>query len=75
VSGMRLLLPFDVDEPEFVRGFEAGRVWSMLHASHEREFVVHASNAEMMLRIAEAMEGSVQSVDLDETWMEVEFDV
>lgn len=72
---MRLLLPFDVDEPEFVRGFEAGRVWSLLHESHEREFTVHASNAEMMLRIAEAMEGSVQSTELDETWMEVEFDV
>lgn len=75
MSGMKLLLPFDVDEPQFVRGFEAGRVWSMLQHSHEREFVVHASNAEMMLRIAEAMEGSVQSTDLDDIWIEVEFDV
>lgn len=72
---MKLLLPFDVDDPEFVRGFEVGRVWSLLNQTHEREFTVHASNAEMMLRIAEAMEGSVQSVDLDDTWIEVEFDV
>jgi hypothetical protein len=71
------LLPFDTDEPEFVRGFEAGHVWTKLRGSDERQFSVHADNAEMMLRIAEALDLCVSSEDLDGsdgTWLEVTFE-
>lgn len=74
-----LLLPFDVDSPEFSRGFEAGRVWATLQMAlcfdefDVEPIAVHASNAEMMLRIAEACGLHVTSVGLDDTWIEVTF--
>lgn len=74
MSGYKPLLPFDVDEPEFVRGFEAGHVWTKLRETDERHFTVHASNAEMMLRIGEANEMQVRSEELGDDWIEVEFD-
>jgi hypothetical protein len=58
-----LVLPFDCDSPEFVRGFEVGTVWTGL-AKGIRHFIVHGTNAEMMLRIAEARHLSVRSESL-----------
>jgi hypothetical protein len=55
-----LILPFDCDSPEFVLGFEVGTVWTGL-AKGARHFIVHGTNAEMMLRIAEARGLSVRS--------------
>lgn len=56
------LLEFDTDDPSFARGFEAGRLWSILrHFQAAGELVAldaqpfHASNAEMMLRMLEAL--------------------
>jgi len=71
---MTVVLPFDVDEAEFVRGVEVGLVWAGLGHDDERQsFTVHASNVEMMLRIAEASGRAVRSIDVDETWVVVEF--
>lgn len=70
-----LVLPFDTDDPEFVRGVEIGRLWENLKSTPEAfDSVVHLSNAEMVLRIAEAEDRTVQSEELDETWMRVKFD-
>jgi hypothetical protein len=70
-----LVLPFDTDDSEFARGFEAGRAWHALSESAGPipSMVVHGTNAEMLMRMAEAQGRSVRSRDLDETWIEVEF--
>jgi hypothetical protein len=48
-----LVLPFDTDCADFARGFEACALWADLRASDEEvDAVVHASNAEMVLRMA-----------------------
>lgn len=73
VSGGKLLLPFDTDSVEFTRGFEAGYVWTKLRETDEREFTVHWSNAEMMLRIADALGLEVEAQELDEAWTDVTF--
>jgi hypothetical protein len=48
------LLAFDTGEPEFARGFEVGLLWGRM--IHESEIVqtIHAENAEMVIRMAEA---------------------
>lgn len=71
------LLPFDTDDPMFTRGFEMGRLWGLL-----REFpddaaegvLVHATNAEMVIRIGEALDRTVEGdPNDDETWLLVTF--
>ena len=72
-----MLLAFDregeADEP-FAMGFECGRMWEIAKAN-EDEFseMVHAENAEMMLRIGEALNRPVRSEDLNDEWIEVTF--
>lgn len=84
--GHGLLLPFDVDESEFVRGFECGRVWANLKIIKSNDiespapdgtvtFTVHWSNAEMMLRIGEALGMTCRAEPLDETFCDAVFDV
>lgn len=69
-----LLLPFDRDEPEFALGFEVGRLWSVLSQTDENyEAEVHAANAEMMFRLAEATERTVDSEELGNGWLTVRF--
>lgn len=83
-----LLLSFDSDDPEFTRGFEAGRVWQELvictRAYHdgvpraeepcEHNATVHFTNAEMMIRIAENTEHQLIARDTDDVvWLEARF--
>ncbi len=70
-----LALAFDTDEPEFVRGFELGRLWEQLQADPERDVnqLVHISNAEMVLRLAESCGRDVSGEERDGTWMMVRF--
>jgi hypothetical protein len=67
-----LLLPFDADDPEFVRGFEAGRLWEMMKMVSEDgggfEQTIHATNAEMAMRMAEYL-GVPFVADLDDAWI------
>ncbi len=69
-----LLLPFDTDNAEFCRGFEAGRLWEILkaEAGEVTEFV-HVKNAEMVLRLAEATGRTAQSEEHGQGWLEVTF--
>lgn len=54
-TGISLLLAFDSDHPEFVRGFEAGRLWALCQErSDEFTETIHWKNAEMLTRIHEA---------------------
>lgn len=74
-SGHACLLAFDTDDPQFARGFEAGRIWAVLQA-HPAEAVheyVHASNVEMVMRLAEATGRRVEATELDGDWLEATF--
>lgn len=66
------LLLFDTDNPEFARGFEVGRIYEML-VNDNAEVMnqpFHASNVEMVLRIAEARGLTVTAEFTDDpTWM------
>lgn len=71
-----LLLAFDTDDPEFVRGFECGRIWSELRSCEDTAlgpYTMHASNAEMAIRIAEASGRIASSEELDATRIDVVF--
>lgn len=68
-----LVLPFDTDDPEFIRGFEVGMVWAALQAGSATSFTVHHSNAEMMLRIGETNSMKVQAEPVDDGYMDVTF--
>lgn len=73
--GHSLVLAFDTDDPEFCRGVEVGRLWEQLNADpHEPvEQTLHASNAEMVLRMAEATDRPVTSTEVGDDWIEVAF--
>jgi hypothetical protein len=72
VSGYSLLLAFDTDDPEFARGFEAGRLWERIKLDHTtwRE-TIHAANAEMVMRMCESQERGFAAVEVDEDYLEV----
>jgi len=73
VTEFGLLLPFDVDDPEFSRGVEVGVIWASLQHTDERTFTAHATNAEMLLRSGEALDLPARSVELDDGWLLVTF--
>lgn len=51
----KLVLAFDSEEPEFSRGFECGVIWGrMLSDAGAFAHTIHAVNAEMAIRMAEA---------------------
>jgi type IV secretory pathway ATPase VirB11/archaellum biosynthesis ATPase len=64
-----LVLPFDTDDPEFARGFEAGRVWELMSDGMPFEAVVHGANAEMYMRMAESLNLEITAEHMDDTWM------
>lgn len=75
MDGFTCALQFDTSASEFVRGVEIGRLWEALKLeSGPVEEYVHASNAEMILRLSEATGRAVSSEDLDETWLRVTFE-
>jgi hypothetical protein len=69
------LLAFDTDSADFARGFEAGRLWAVLRQNATADVVeyAHTTNAEMVLRLAEATGRSVSSEELGDGWLEVTF--
>lgn len=67
-------LPFDTDDSEFVRGVEVGRLWEQLRSDEPVVQEVHASNAEMLLRMAEATGRSLHADELDDRWLLAHFD-
>jgi hypothetical protein len=75
MDGYACALAFDTNAPEFVRGVEIGRLWEIVkQTDDEVEEFVHASNAEMVLRIAEATGRTVRSEELNEPWLLVTFE-
>jgi len=73
-------LEFDTDEVEFTRGVELGIVWIVLkgyvHAPMQvapPTFQVHASNSEMMLRVAESYDLEFSAEIIDDDWTSITF--
>lgn len=68
----RLALLFDTDDESFVRGFEAGRIWTFMEENPDKltGLIFHAVNAEMVMRMLEekGLDLKVHFTD-DETWM------
>lgn len=65
-----LVLAFDTDDPEFTRGFEAGLLWERLERDGHADQLIHAENAEMVMRIAEAKGLRFSAEDLGDGWMQ-----
>ena len=70
---MDLVLPFDTDDPEFIRGFEAGRLWAQLCTGEPVEATLHATNIEMAMRMAEAAGRPFVGSDVADEWVQVTF--
>lgn len=74
-----LLMPFDTDDPEFTRGFEAGQLWARLETERLRPeglftVLIHANNGEMAQRCATAHGFTLRMFPLDATWTEAQFE-
>jgi hypothetical protein len=74
MDNFSLALPLDSDAPEFIRGVELGRLWEILKQTDEPvEEMIHTTNAEMALRVAEATGRDVRSEEMDDRWLWVKF--
>lgn len=75
MMGGMLLLSFDRKGRKFADGFECGRIWALLreYPASEVTETVHARNAEMFIRMAEATERPFSSVAADDDFVEVTF--
>jgi hypothetical protein len=69
------ILDYDSDDDEFVRGFEAGRIYDRARHGNESSFdeIVHTGNLAMMGRIADATNRSLRSKFIDRYWTHVFF--
>jgi hypothetical protein len=73
-DGYSLVVPFDRTTEDFARGVEVGMLWQRLQSDPLPVVaVLHASNAEMALRLGEARGASVQSEELDDDWLTVTY--
>lgn len=69
-----LVVPFDRDSADFARGVEVGVLYQrLLTEPRPVSATVHGSNAEMVLRLADAVGASASAVDLGQDWMSVTF--
>lgn len=67
-----LKLPFDTDSPDFVRGFEAGRIYERMKDDPDEldGQMFHATNAEMVIRMIETTGASLKAEFTgDDVWM------
>lgn len=68
----QLALSFDTDSEDFVRGFEAGRIWTLMEENPDKltGLIFHSVNAEMIMRMLEK-KGLKLKVKFtsDEQWM------
>jgi hypothetical protein len=74
VSGdddLTLALPFDTDEPDFRRGVEVGMLYEAVRRSPVVSMLIHADNAEMAIRIAEAAGKPFSAEECGDDWLDV----
>ena len=68
-----LKYPFDLDDPEFTRGFEIGMIWERLKSGEPCAATIHANNVEMIMRRVETSGMRFRAQYLSEEWLHVEF--
>jgi hypothetical protein len=74
VSAYSLVLAFDTDDTEFARGVELGCLWERLkHEPGPVEEMIHVTNSEMAMRVAEALGRSFIGHHHDDAWVTVKF--
>ena len=67
-----LVLPFDTDDPEFCRGFEAGTLWERLKQQPEEvEEIVHEGNQPLLREMAHRLGYRLECEDVRDGWMGV----
>lgn len=67
-----LLLAYDTDDPEFARGFEAGRMWERVKNDQTTwDEIIHATNAEMVMRMCEAQDREFRAELLNDDYVQV----
>ena len=71
-----LALAFDTDDPEFCRGVELGKLYETLRLRPGEciEQTIHATNAEMALRLGESLGREVTGRELDDHWLAVTYE-
>jgi len=66
------VLPVDIDGDDFVHGFEAGRIWTLMEENPDKltGLIFHAVNAEMVTQMLEkkGLPLKAKFTD-DERWM------
>lgn len=75
MGSFSLILPFDTDNHDFVRGFEAGRIWTLMEENPDKlpGLIFHANNSEMIMRMIEVRELPLKAQFTDdEQWMRLE---
>jgi hypothetical protein len=65
-------LRFDTDDPEFQRGFEIGVLWERLVTDGACNMAVSASNAEMVIRVAQAFGCQFSGREIEDDQISVE---
>lgn len=70
----KLVLAFDSDDPEFSRGFEAGMLYMSLGDKHVTKInqLLHAANAEMVMRMCEKMNWKFSAEDIGNDWLQLQ---
>jgi hypothetical protein len=71
-ANYELVLPFDSDDPEFCRGFEAGRLWERMKIdAADWTEMIHATNTEMVMRMAVLEDREFRAEIVDDEWIQV----
>lgn len=75
-SDYGLILAFDTDDPEFVRGWALGELWARMERDDDPEItaLLRAESAEMVMRMCEARGGDrwrFRADDLGDGWLNV----
>src|SRR4051794_37377219 len=69
-----LVLAFDRDTPAFTHGVEIGVLWQRLQTEPLPVVAtLHAANAEMALRLADALDLPVRSNELNDDWLSITY--
>lgn len=75
MNNWSLILAFDTQDPEFARGFEAGRIWTLMTENPDAltGLIFHAENSEMILRMIEVKGLSLKAHFTDDKeWMRLD---
>ena len=67
----KLLMPFvgENDDPKFVRGFEAGQIWTKMQRNEKfNNYLIHTENKEQIEMMCKRFHYSCRIDKIDECW-------